>query len=186
MDTFSTFYASSIIHPRRQRGVGLLEVMIAVLVLGIGVLGVLGLQTVALKNSDSSSLRGQATIQVYAMFDLLRANNNKKAGAINDLSAFQTDWTPASAKRTGNADIGTLDHWLESLSKTLGSDAKGKVDCSVGQYGKRPNRDEEGKYQPFIPGNENINTKCIVGVKWNDDRAKGEVTEVTVEMEILL
>jgi len=174
MDTFSTFYASSIIHPRRQRGVGLLEVMIAVLVLGIGVLGVLGLQTVALKNTDSSALSSQATIQVYAMFDLLRANNNKKEGGLGVPPALQTDWDSASG--SGSTQVGTLNHWLASLQTTLGPDAKGKVQCEGGKYGAKT-------FQRV-----NKNEKCIVGVQWNDSRARAEGEEKirTIEIGILL
>jgi len=173
MNTLSGFYSSSRIS-YRQRGVGLLEVMIAVLVLGVGVLGVLALQTVALKNTDSSAMSSQATVQVYAMFDLLRANNNKKEGGTGISPAFQTDW--ASGSGGSNPAIGTLDHWLTSLQKTLGSDAEGRVECSAGKYGAKT----------FKGINENA--KCTVGVRWNDSRARaeGEDKQRTIEIGILL
>ncbi|MDP5152090.1 type IV pilus modification protein PilV, partial [Rheinheimera baltica] len=46
----------------RQKGVTLLEVLIAMLVLGIGILGVAGLQTASLRNVQSSYERSQAVI----------------------------------------------------------------------------------------------------------------------------
>jgi len=180
MNTLSPSYCSSRTHRYRQRGVGLLEVMIAVLVLGIGVLGVMALQTVALRNTDSSAINSQATIQIYAMFDLLRANNNKKAGGTSNLSAFETtDWASASS----SSSVGTLDHWLTSLEQTLGPDAQGKVNCSEGKYGKKVIRDSDGSIS--YPDGENENASCTVGVKWNDSRAGGE-EEVILELEILL
>jgi len=179
MNTLSSFYSLPRI-PHRQRGVGLLEVMIAVLVLGVGVLGVLALQTVALRNTDSSAMSSQATVQVYAMFDLLRANNNKKEGGTGIPLAFQTDW--ASGSGSSNPEIGTLDHWLTSLQETLGSDAEGMVKCEAGIYGMKFPKDAPAG----IATDTNKNAKCIVGVRWNDSRAEGEDKQRPIEIEILL
>jgi len=167
MNAPSSFVCSPASRMHRQRGVGLLEVMIAVLVLGIGVLGVMALQTVAMKNTDSSAMRSQATVQIYAMFDLLRANNSKKTGGISNLSAFETAWTKASS----SGSVGTLDHWLTSLKENLGPDAQGRVSCTKGTYGESPGSNE--------------NAVCTVGVRWNDERAGGKAEEF-VELEILL
>ena len=51
--------------PRTSRGVGLIEVLIAVLVMGIGMLGIAALQATSLRNSQSSLERGNAVIQTY-------------------------------------------------------------------------------------------------------------------------
>ncbi|MBN2856214.1 MAG: type IV pilus modification protein PilV [Halothiobacillaceae bacterium] len=58
----------------KQQGVGLIEVLIAVLVLSIGFLGIAALQTKSLSNNNSSMLRTQATIAAYSMFDAMRAD----------------------------------------------------------------------------------------------------------------
>ena len=61
--------------PRRalsQRGAGLLEVLIAVLVMGIGLLGIAALQATALRNAQSSMERSQAVVQAYAILDSMR------------------------------------------------------------------------------------------------------------------
>ncbi|MBL2545245.1 prepilin-type N-terminal cleavage/methylation domain-containing protein, partial [Klebsiella pneumoniae] len=50
----------------RQRGASLLEVLIAVLVLAIGMLGMAALQAVTIKNSNSASARSLGVIQVYS------------------------------------------------------------------------------------------------------------------------
>ena len=60
--------------PVRQRGLSLLEVLIAVLVLALGVLGALLMQTKALRYSASASDHTQATFIAYDMLDRLRAN----------------------------------------------------------------------------------------------------------------
>jgi type IV pilus assembly protein PilV len=59
---------------RRQRGFTLLEVLIAILITAIGVLGIAGLQAFTLKNTNSSNLRSVATRQAYQLADAMRAN----------------------------------------------------------------------------------------------------------------
>ena len=58
----------------RQRGVSLIEVMIAVFVLAIGLLGAAGMQLSALKYTDSSRMNSQASFIVYDIIDRMRAN----------------------------------------------------------------------------------------------------------------
>lgn len=57
-----------------QRGVGLIEVLVAVLVLTVGVLGLVGLQTRALQFSQESLLQSHAMMLAYEMTDRIRAN----------------------------------------------------------------------------------------------------------------
>jgi type IV pilus assembly protein PilV len=61
-------------HRRRQGGFSLLEVLIAVLVLAIGLLGLAGLQSLSLKYNHSAYLRSQAVQLGYDMADRIRAN----------------------------------------------------------------------------------------------------------------
>lgn len=58
----------------RERGFSLLEVMIAVLIVSVGLLGLAGLQALALKNNTSASQRTIATQLAYDMTDRMRAN----------------------------------------------------------------------------------------------------------------
>jgi type IV pilus assembly protein PilV len=58
----------------RQSGFTLIEVLVAVVVLSIGLLGLAGLQAMGLRNSHSAYLRSQATLQAYDMMDRMRAN----------------------------------------------------------------------------------------------------------------
>jgi type IV pilus assembly protein PilV len=59
---------------KRQRGVGLIEVLIALLVLSIGLLGLASLQTHALRFGQGAFVRTQATTIAYDMLDRMRAN----------------------------------------------------------------------------------------------------------------
>lgn len=61
-------------HWRHQCGVTLLEVMVAVLVLSVGVLGAAFLQLNAIRYSASASHTTQATLVAHDMLDRMRAN----------------------------------------------------------------------------------------------------------------
>ena len=58
----------------RQSGVTLIEVLISLLILGIGVLGAAALQLNALKYTDSATMNSQASFIAYDMMDRIRAN----------------------------------------------------------------------------------------------------------------
>jgi type IV pilus assembly protein PilV len=61
----------------KSRGFTLLEILIAVVVLSIGLLGIAGLQALGQRSNHSAYLRSQATALAYEMIDRMRAN---KAG----------------------------------------------------------------------------------------------------------
>lgn len=105
-----------------QQGVGLLEVMIAVLVLAIGILGIAALQSVTLKNTGSSAARTQAAIQAYSMLDIVRADR-LNAGSYNTNIYIAGD---------GTGTPGTMMGWLDGLKTSVDPSAKGLVVCIAG------------------------------------------------------
>lgn len=58
----------------RQQGFTLLEVLIALLVLSIGLLGLAALQTTGLRSNEMASMRTTATQLAYDISDRMRAN----------------------------------------------------------------------------------------------------------------
>lgn len=59
---------------RHSRGLTLVEILIALLVLSIGLLGLAGMQTLSLKFNTIAYQRTQATALAYDMADRMRAN----------------------------------------------------------------------------------------------------------------
>lgn len=69
----------------QARGFSLIEVLVAVLVMGIGVLGVSALQMVSLQNNRGALERAEAVHLAYDMMDRIRANpGGTPAGAAYD------------------------------------------------------------------------------------------------------
>lgn len=58
----------------RQKGFTLLEVLVAMLVLSIGLLGLAGLMASSLRNNHSAYYRSQATWLAYDVIDRMRTN----------------------------------------------------------------------------------------------------------------
>jgi type IV pilus assembly protein PilV len=106
-----------------QSGVSLVEIMVAVLVLSIGLLGLAGLQLRTLRNNQSALERGVAVVETYAIADAMRAD---RIGADNDrFNIALTDAAPSGATFPETA----VRSWRNNLVASLGADATGSVNC---------------------------------------------------------
>lgn len=65
---------SSFTHSRKSSGFTLLEVMVAMVIFSIGLLGLAGLQAQSVQFSHSAYLRSQATFHAYDILEKMRAN----------------------------------------------------------------------------------------------------------------
>ena len=109
---------------RHQRGVGLIEVMVSVLVMGIGLLGVAAMQATALRNNQSALERTQATIQTYSILDAMRANRDRALAGDYDLA--RTCATPTGSGSLAQYD---LNQWFAGMrdNKVMGDTACASV-----------------------------------------------------------
>lgn len=130
-------------HRHEQQGAGLLEVMISVLIMGIGLLGIAAMQATALKNSQSSLERSQAVIQSYAILESMRAN---RQAAVNGEYNRGLTCNPPAAGTLAQSDVNA---WIASLETTLGNTANtcGAIQCNAAD--------------------------CTVTVQWDDSRGTG-------------
>lgn len=126
-------------HPRRnapclphaQRGMSLLEVLIAVLVLAIGLLGVAALQATALRNSQSSLERNQAVIASYTILDAMRANIVSARAGNYALARACAAPTEATADTLRDAD---QQDWINDMQAVMGDSACGTIEFAGGVY----------------------------------------------------
>lgn len=89
--------------PGSQQGTTLIEILISLLILAVGLLGMAGLQTVSLRNTQSAYQRTQATILSNDVVERIRANlqgaeagnYNGNAGTVNAACNTVAGCTPA-------------------------------------------------------------------------------------------
>ncbi|WP_177207259.1 type IV pilus modification protein PilV [Methylophaga sulfidovorans] len=106
---------------KQQRGFTLLEVMVAVFVLALGLLGMAHLQVTTLKSNQTAGLESQANILASDILDRMRSN--KKAaytGAYNYTSTTDVSGTSISAKDLAN--------WSALMKNNLPS-GSGEITC---------------------------------------------------------
>jgi type IV pilus assembly protein PilV len=99
----------------KHRGFTLLEVLIALLVLSIGLLGLAALQTSGLRSNQMATMRTLATQIAYDMTDRMRAN---PTGMTNLEYVIATNETPAASPAT-TAEI-DLTEWRDQVARLPG------------------------------------------------------------------
>ncbi len=84
---------------QQQKGVGMTEILVAMVLLGIGVIGFAGLQVRALGASNGSSFRMQAMAVAADLSERIRANRSTAALAVYR-PATPSTWVVSSANLT--------------------------------------------------------------------------------------
>lgn len=128
--------------PGRARGMSLIEVMVSVLVLGVGLLGIAAMQSLALRGGQGSLESSQAVMQSGSILEAMRANPG-----VDYTMAKQCSLPVAGASLVAN----DRREWIRALKNTIGSGETidtttcGQIACNAGV--------------------------CTVTVFWNDARA---------------
>ncbi|MFP3979598.1 type IV pilus modification protein PilV [Marinobacter sp. KMM 10035] len=129
-----------LLYGESQRGFTLIEVMVAVLVLAIGLLGVAGVQLVSMQQTVNAAMRSEATMHAQTVAERLRANGGVvlSAGQLATLKTQMQSSLGAGANLTvtmnGNSTVAQVQiTWAErdpaaasngSASQTLTLDAR--------------------------------------------------------------
>lgn len=137
----------------RQTGFTLIEVLIAVIVLGVGLLGIAALQANALKANHSALQRSQAVMLAYFMLDAMRANREAALAGNYDLGS--TSSTACTAPSGSTLVAHDQAAWINALKNALGNvnTTCGMIDCAN-------------------------NGDCTVQIYWDDSRAGGSGAQV--------
>ena len=142
---------------RAIRGISLIEVLVAVVVLSIGLLGVAAMQSVALRGGQSSLETSQAVIQTNAILEAMRANSANAA-------SYNTAGMVCTAGAAGTLAQNDLQRWIGDLKLNITGDDEDTTTC--GQI-------------------EGCPEACVITVQWDDSRGGGEqertiVTRTTI------
>ena len=109
----------------KQRGVGLIEILVTILVIAIGLLGLAGMQTASMKNINNSHNRALATIAAYDMAERMRSNPaGVKGGSYDAVTVNES--TNASCGSTPGAAVDICE-WAAALKASFSDDFVGSV-----------------------------------------------------------
>lgn len=120
---------------RLQNGVGLIEILVAVLVLSIGALGIALMQSHSLANNSSSMGRSMAVMMNYSILEALRADRiNAEAGSYNGTVTGNS--CPTTTTTLANRQV---KDWCTQLGTVLGatSSTTGNINCTGPASDKR-------------------------------------------------
>lgn len=116
---------------KQARGATLIEMMVSLFVMGVGMLGVLGLQTQAVRFNHQAYSYSQAVFLAQEMLERMRANPNdapnytftfdQSISASKNCAAPNASCTPAQLRQWDIAN------WQESVAKRLPA-GKGQID----------------------------------------------------------
>jgi type IV pilus assembly protein PilV len=134
-----------------MRGLSLIEILVSVVILGIGLLGVAAMQSLALRGGQSSLEASQVVMQSNAIIEAMRAN---RANADD----YNTDGMVCTAGAGGTLAQNDLENWLTTLKENVSGDDNAATDTTTcGEI-------------------EGCPDACVVTIQWDDTRAGGDVT----------
>ncbi len=141
---------------RKQNGATLIEILVAVLILSLGLLGMAAMQVRAIKGNHSAMQRTQAVMMSYYILDAMRVDRERvKAGDYNtgsDADGVIGGACDAAAYTADTLHDNNRKHWLESLKTSIG-EANDTTTCGA-----------------ILCNSSGV---CRVQVQWDDSRAGG-------------
>lgn len=161
---------------RRQLGFNLIEVMVALVILSIGILGMAKLQVTGLQQNQSAYMRSQANLLAYDVIDRMRVNRD----AINNylqVTSGAADANCLAVAGCSETEMAShdLSEWFVTISRELpsGSGLVCRSDTS-GDVNGAPDCEDNSTDNPVV-----------VYVWWNDERDSSvPVTQLTVSTEL--
>jgi len=133
---------------RRQAGFSMVEVLVALLVLSLGLLGLAALQSTSMKATHSAHLRSQATLYAHDILDRMRANREAARAGAYDLALG--DAAPVCNPASYDLEDCDRAEWRADVSSLPGGTGSIAFDVAT----------------QFV----------TVVVQWNDERAGGSTT----------
>ena len=150
-----------------QCGVGLIEVLVALLVLSFGLLGIAAMQAAALRNNHSAAERSMGAILSHSIIDSLRAN---RTGALNGDYNSSLPQSGCNVPSGGSLAQIDLRVWLESMQLrdtnagirgVMSGSACGSVNCTASGF-------------------------CSITIRWDDCRGIHNSTQAECQTQKMI
>jgi type IV pilus assembly protein PilV len=172
---------------RAARGFSLVEIMVAVVVICVGLLGIAKMQALAVSSTTTARLRAMAAFQAASLASIMHSNRDYWASAtavanspttISVPSVGAITITPAGFAQANNACIVTTVSAVAACPGTAGSTTLAGMDItrwSQGMVGLLPNLTTtincQGAIQP---------ASCIIQMQWNEKTGTINSSETAV------
>jgi type IV pilus assembly protein PilV len=106
---------------KKQRGISIVEALVALVVIAVGMLGIAGLYLTSLQSSRSAKLRAQAVQLAGSIADRIRANRDaavayNTAAYGGNPAAQDCDESRCTAAEMAQDDLA---HWIEDIRANL-------------------------------------------------------------------
>jgi type IV pilus assembly protein PilV len=144
--------ARALTRVRRSRGATMVEVLVALFVLSVGLLGVAAMQQVGLRNGYTAQLRGQATALATDIIDRMRANRAR---------ALAGDYTVAYGAAGDPTEL------------CPASGSVDQVSCDVAEWGaalRAQLPSGEGRVERVVNGDGTQRVR--VSIRWREGRGR--------------
>jgi len=166
-----------------QRGFSMLEVLIAVLVFSLGIIGLAGLLIFAIQSNHVAYLRTQATFLAHNMADRMSANPAGLWG--NGGNSFYNGSYPVSAS-TASCAAGCNPQQLADYDKAQWStqlttflpNAHGNINCITSGIAYTPNAAQIDMRPPYAG-------TCTMTLTWNEAGSAGGANQASTNINNL-
>lgn len=142
---------------RHQHGMSLIEVLVSVLVLGVGLMGIAAMQALALRGGQSSLETSQAVMATSSILDAIRANPTQASS----YNMGKTCAVPSGGSLAANDKAA----WITALKTTIGSGLTDATTC--------------GEITNCAPA-----AVCKVTVYWNDSRGGSDLGGASRKLDV--
>lgn len=123
---------------KNQRGVGLIEVLVTLLILSTTLIALSALQTRSLQFNQGAYFRSQANMLAYDMLDRIRVNDSLPTTNISPkpvrelLSSYNMAKTVAANATVATTPLSAVDkyQWLRSINASLPG-GEGQITCDA-------------------------------------------------------
>lgn len=158
-------------YKRRQRGVSLIEVLIAVLIFSIGLIGLAGLMGVSTRSNHMAYLRTQVTFLANNMAERMSANpRGVWSGAYNNGSypVGAGSVTCGAGSPCSPADLAVYDQqtWSNQLRTFLPNPTASIVCAGVGDVSFNPVAN--------LPQRPPYGGNCVMEINWTERSERGQ------------
>lgn len=111
-----------------QGGFSLIEVLIALVILAIGLLGLALLQTMNLRYTKSAEQRTKAVNLASAILDTMRTNRSELAAyVVNDANFADVDPVGGCSRDAALTAASNIARWMCEVKESLGPEATGEI-----------------------------------------------------------